>query len=192
MKFSVNALDFKNALKGCEKTVSKDDTRQVLQYVQVVAKDSAVTLTALDGFRMVQYSLATKGEFTPGEALIPPKLALLALHNSKKNASVEIEADHMRVVTDLAITIALPHIEGQYIQHEKLWPDPTRKQAHIGINPKLLLQTVQALDMNNGMICLDVPLDPTAPITITAGGGTCSRRGMVLPIRIGAPHHAAV
>ena len=183
MRFAVNARDFRSALRGCEKSVLKDDYRPVLQFAQIVAKGDTVTLTALDGFQMVQYTLSAIGELSPGEALIPPKLGLITLHDVKGNASVEINDSLMRVVTDLAITITLPKIEIEYIRHEEIWPNPKRDKVRICVNPKYLMQVMQSLDVNNSMVWLEVPIDPLKPIAVTAGNDTFTTRGLVLPIR---------
>jgi len=180
----VNARDFRSALKGCEKSRSRDDNRPALKYAQIVAKGDTVTLTALDGFLMVQYVLSTIGDTTPGEALIPPSLALIALHDIRINAIVEIDNGIMRVVTDLAITIALPTVEGEYIQHEKVWPNSDRPKVRICVNPKLLMQVVQALDVNNSMVFLEVPTDPLSAIVVSTSGDAFSTRGLVMPIRV--------
>lgn len=194
MKFTVNARDFRDALRGCEKAVSKDQTREVLMYAHLVVTHDFVTLTALDGFQMVQYKLAAKNtEYSAlqAEALIPPKLALTTLRDLKKEAVVEITDDGwMRVVTDFAVSVALPRVEGTYPDCETLWPNPKREQYRIAVNATYLAQIALACagatDSRNHMVYLEVSANPVHPIIISSNSERCDARGLVLPIRVHA------
>jgi len=190
MKFTVNARDFRDALRGCEKAVSKDQTREVLMYAHLVVTHDLVTLTALDGFQMIQYKLAareTEYGSLKAEALIPPKLVLSAIHSTKNDATVEIDAGQLRVKTDLTIEIALPHLEGEYPNYDKIWPDPKREQYKIAVNPKYLIQIAQACaaaaaDTIDNLVWLEVPANPVHPIVISAKSDLCAARGLICPV----------
>lgn len=189
MKFTVNARDFRDALKGCEKHASNDASRPAMQFVQLIAKDGKITLTALDGFRMVQYTLAAAGEIEPGEALINPKLALSTLRATKGNvtATVAIDAGTMSMTTDITVSAAMPTPDGPYPDHSKVWPDPTHDCIRIGFNAVYLAELAQALGavskQRRGAIWLEVPTNPVLPMLITARGETLEARGIVCPVR---------
>jgi DNA polymerase III sliding clamp (beta) subunit (PCNA family) len=191
VKFTVNARDFRDALRGCEKAVSKDTYREVLMYVQIVVTHKLVTLTALDGFQMIQYKMAARDtEFDgplQGAALVPPKMALTALHSTREDAKVEIEGDQLLVMTDALVTLTLPDQTLDYPKYEKIWPDPNREQYKIAVNAKYMQQIVQAcgdaIEARNHQIYLEVPANPFHPIIISGQNDRCTARGLVLPIR---------
>lgn len=184
MKFTVDARTLRDALKGCDKAVSKDAFRPGLQRVQIIVKDNQVQLTALDGIRMIQYTLTGRA-MEPGVALVPPKLMLSALHSTNDSAVVEINGDQVTVQTDVIIQLTVPVLTDAYPDTDRIWTSPSRDQITIHVNSGILSDITTACGVVSvkHAISLDIPHNPLYPIVAHGGDNDCRVRGLILPIR---------
>ena len=184
MKCTVDAQDLRATLTGCNKAASKDDVRPILQRTRIVVTDDEVVLTALDGFRMVEYTLpATDAE--PGVVQVYAGVLLPLLKGRGLLVTLAVEAGRISLHSDDApdVTLVLPD-QVTHINTAHIWPKPGREAARIRVNPRLLVQTAQAL--GNAYIDMDVPLDPLEPILLTSRGGAdvMGVRAIVMPLRV--------
>jgi hypothetical protein len=75
-------------------------------------------------------------------------------------------------------------VDADFPSTEKIWP-VERKSVRIGVNSKLLADTVSAV--SNGeltALTVEVPEDPLAPIEIISAYTNIKARAIVLPVRL--------
>lgn len=50
-RVEINEMQFKRLIDGVKHCISKDTSRPILQYIQIVVKHDTITAYALDGYR---------------------------------------------------------------------------------------------------------------------------------------------
>ena len=192
MKFSCESKELYRTVTACAKSCGEGFlARPVTECVELVCKGNTLTITALDGFTMVQKVIKVNGE-CDGSCAIKPDTILRALKGNKGEALVEvvnditglISGEVLRIVAD-GISMSANVYDGEYIKHGGLWSRHDCEYTTIYVNPKYLARVAETVATEREsvpVIALDVPHNPHAPLIVHRHGA--EDRGLVLPVRV--------
>lgn len=195
MRFIVDLQNFRTALAGCAKTVGKNDLREVLRYAHIkpVGSKPAILVEALDGYQLIEYTLAAEVEDV-GDILVDPKLLLGKLPKNGRERIVIYDANGYVTVEDwhdsgkMTWIVSIPKPEGEYVKTENVWKaNGADEYVDTIYNANLLanIVTLCQLDVKNGVQVSTAknPLHPTIISSREENSATMRVRGMVFPVR---------
>lgn len=152
-RVEINEIIFKKLIDGVKHCVSKDDSRPILQYIQIKVKTDTITAYALDGYRAgrveIKNTCPIDEEFT---CLIKPftvktsknGINPVVIEQSDKKTFVEVMTEYgvLRYGFDIP--------NDKFPDIEKVYAAARPHDRELGLSPRYVIDAMKAL---NG-ICL--------------------------------------
>ena len=192
-KVEINEIIFKKLIDGVKHCVSKDDSRPILQYIQIKVKTDTITAYALDGYRAgrveIKNTCPIDEEFT---CLIKPftvktskrGINPVVIEQSDKKTFVEVMTEY----GVLRYGFDIPNDE--FFDIEKVYAAARPHDRELGLSPRYVIDAMKAL---NG-ICLfgggksyavfDSKENNGEAFIIRAKNENITNEQLILPIRI--------
>lgn len=192
-RVEINEIIFKKLIDGVKHCVSKDDSRPILQYIQIKVKTDTITAYALDGYRAgrveIKNTCPIDEEFT---CFIKPftvktsknGINPVVIEQSDKKTFVEVMTEYgvLRYGFDIP--------NGEFFDIEKVYAAARPHDRELGLSPRYVIDAMKAL---NG-ICLfgggksyavfDSKENNQEAFIIRAKNENITNEQLILPIRI--------
>lgn len=191
-RVEINELRFKKLIDGVKHCVSKDDSRPILEYIQIKVKPDTITAYALDGYRAARVEIKNTcpidEEFT---CYIKPFTVKVSKRGTN---SVVIECTDentfVEVITEYGILrygFTVP--SGEFPNIEKIYSASRQHDREIGLQPRYVIDALKALNGLNHIRCgsyavLEIKENNTKPFIIRAKNDGIINEQLILPVRI--------
>lgn len=156
-RVEINEIIFKKLIDGVKHCVSKDNSRPILQYIQVKVKTDTITAYALDGYRAgrveIKNTCPIDEEFT---CLIKPftvktsknGINPVVIGQSDKKTFVEVMTEYgvLRYGFDIP--------NGEFFDIEKVYAAARPHDRELGIQPRYIIDAMKSL--NGIQHCYDI------------------------------------
>lgn len=156
-KVIINELQFKRLIDGVKHCVSKDDSRPILQYIQIKVKTDTITAYALDGYRAgrveIKNACPIDEEFT---CLIKP----FTVKTSKNGINPVVieqsdEKTFVEIITEYGVLrYGFDVPSDDFPDIEKIYSENRQHDREIGLQPRYVIDALKALNglqiFNNG------------------------------------------
>lgn len=180
MKFAITDVkELLAELKKVKHARMKDESRPNMAMTELRLDGDNLSITALDGFVLVQRRVTVEG-MVDGKCIIHPEVLESAIAQAEGFAEFEIKEAYLHCDTDTGLYI-IRRYEGEFINYDLLVPGKDGRFM-VCVNPDYMikaLKNVRDKGIGNVRMYFDTE-DNTKAILITAEEGT----GIVLPIRV--------
>lgn len=148
-RVEINEIIFKKLIDGVKHCVSKDDSRPILQYIQIKVKTDTITAYALDGYRAgrveIKNTCPIDEEFT---CLIKPftvktsknGINPVVIEQSDKKTFVEVMTEY----GVLRYGFDIPNDE--FFDLEKVYAAARPHDRELGLSPRYVIDAMKALN----------------------------------------------
>lgn len=148
-RVEINEIIFKKLIDGVKHCVSKDDSRPILQYIQIKVKTDTITAYALDGYRAgrveIKNACSIDEEFT---CLIKPftvktsksGINHVVIEQSDKKTFVEVMTEY----GVLRYGFDIPNDE--FFDLEKVYAAARPHDRELGLEPRYVIDALKALN----------------------------------------------
>ena len=190
-RVEINELQFKRLIDGVKHCVSKDASRPILQYIQIIVKHDTITAYALDGYRAgrveIKNTCPIDEEFT---CYIKP----LAIKVSKSaEIPVVIELTDGKTFIEAAteygiIKYGFTVPQDKFIDVEKIFANNRPHDRDLGLQPKYVIEALKAVNgVGHCYDCyyavLESKKNNTQPFIIRAKNDDVINEQLILPVK---------
>lgn len=190
MKIAINEITYKKIIDGVKHCVSNDESRKVLQYINIKVTPETITAYALDGFRAARVQVKAKNpEITEFECFIKPiaykpskqGLNPVWLEYDGNNAYIEVMTEYGKV----RYCFIQPTEKG--IDIEKIYKDNKAHDREICFNAVYGAQALKALASTSLSVHREVVFESKnnniTPFIIRAESDNYINEQLILPCR---------
>lgn len=184
MKFSTSdPKKILAAIKAAKTACAKNGFRPILEHVELSVQDITLTITALNGFYLVQKTCAVM-DAENGTCVVHPDYLIRILSGESEFANFTVNGDFLEVETGMGRS-AIKLVEGEFIRHKEIFPKEPREYK-ISFNPGYMIRVLRALEKKDGR-AVTMHLDPESnaeSIFITMALDADADKALLLPVRI--------
>ena len=143
----VDSVEFRNAIGKIAYAISVDQSRLILTGAHIVSYGEKMTITSLDGFRLAQTKIASKGDAV--DIVVPYKI-LLAICNAITDGELIIHSDGIHFTAECAnFVINSVILSGNYIDTEKIIP--TSFTTNVLVNTAKIKECIDSATVASSM-----------------------------------------
>lgn len=188
-RVEINEIIFKKLIDGVKHCVSKDDSRPILQYIQIKVKTDTITAYALDGYRAgrveIKNTCSIDEEFT---CLIKPftvktsknGINPIVIEQSDKKTFVEVITEY----GVLRYGFDIPNDE--FFDIEKVYAAARPHDRELGLRPRYVIDALKAL---NGIdwyrAVFEIKKNNKEAFIIRVKNEDITNEQLILPVRLG-------
>lgn len=192
-RVEINEIIFKKLIDGVKHCVSKGDSRQILQYIQIKTKTDTITAYALDGYRAgrveIKNTCPIDEEFT---CYIKP----LTVKVSKRGINTVVvecidEKTFVEVITEygkLRYEFIAPQKE--FIDLEKIYESARPHDRELGLISRYVIEALRALNDiesiggGRAVAVLESKENNKEPFIISAKNYYITNEQLIIPARL--------
>lgn len=188
-RVEINEIIFKKLIDGVKHCVSKDDSRSILQYIQIKVKTDTITAYALDGYRAgrveIKNTCPIDEEFTclikpftvkPSKNGINP----IVIEQSDKKTFVEVITEY----GVLRYGFNIPNDE--FFDIEQVYAAARPHDRELGLRPRYVIDALKAL---NGIdwyrAVFEIKENNKEAFIIRVKNEDLTNEQLILPVRLG-------
>ena len=189
-KLSINQNLFKKIVDGVKHSVSTEETRPILKYIQIKVEKNILTAYSVDGYRASRIK-ANLGSVDYGsfKFYIKP-INIKATKKGYEDAVIECSKSFvtLEVVTDygkLKYTFAQP--DGDFIDVDKVYEGAAEHDRELGINPRYLIEASKSIETTSTLTrtaTLETKANNAQPIIIRSKDNGILNEQLILPVRL--------
>lgn len=178
--------EFKRVLSGVLKFASKDDNRDILQFVRFSTdklNDHRLTIEAVNGFYLIRDTVWAESDDTTESNIKDFHVHYSALNTISKMliAEIEVNSEEIRFITkDKNIAVIRRKIINNFLNFDNIFPK-TEPTFTINFNPTYLLNICQAFK-NEKNIRLEFHGE-VKPLIVHRNSGKDEGLALLLPLR---------
>lgn len=191
-RVEINEIIFKKLIDGVKHCVSKDDSRPILQYIQIKVKTDTITAYALDGYRAgrveIKNTCPIDEEFT---CLIKPFTVKtskngtnpVVIEQSDKKTFVEVMTEY----GVLRYGFDIPNDE--FFDIEKVYAAARPHDMELGLRPRYVIDALKALNgidycVGGYRAVFEIKENNKKAFIIRAKNEDITNEQLILPVRI--------
>lgn len=195
-RVEINEMQFKRLIDGVKHCVATDNSRPILEYIQINVKHDTITAYALDGYRAGRIEIKNifpiDEEFT---CYIKP----LTVKVSKRGINPVVieqsdEKTFVEVMTEYGgLRYSFPVPQGYFPDIEKFYANARPHDRELGVPPRYFIDALKALNgisgfSQHGRLCYDVVFeskkDNNHAFIIRVKNDDITNEQLILPTRI--------
>lgn len=190
-KVEINEITFKKLIDGVKHCVATDESRPILQYIQVNVKNDTIIVYALDGFRAGRVEVKNTNpideEFT---CYIKP----LSIKVSKQGINPVIiectdDKTFIEVITEYGVLRygfddPIKKGKGNYVDIEKIYNNARLHDRELGIDPRYVIDALKSLKGCDRYAVFESKENNKEAFIIKAKTEDIINEQLILPVRL--------